>query len=245
MIRYDRKARLLAASLAALAGYVDAIGFLGSGGFFVSFMSGNSTRLGIGIADSVRFAMTASILIGAFVLGVVAASLAGRMASVSRQLKVLIIVAVALALAASLARIGFPVLTFALVAFAMGAENMLFEADGEIGIGLTYMTGTLVKIGQRLSTALMGEDKWGWVPFLLLWLGLIAGAAAGASAYSRLGLGGLWPAAAAAFVLALLVRWVPIDKKSLPFEGGDLAHDVPGTRGRHRLSQGRGVSHSD
>ena len=31
------------------------------------------------------------------------------------------------------------------LAFAMGAENATFERDGEVLVGLTYMTGTLVK----------------------------------------------------------------------------------------------------
>ncbi|MFZ1966902.1 MAG: DUF1275 family protein, partial [Bradyrhizobium sp.] len=37
----------LACTLSALAGYVDGIGFIHLGGLFVSFMSGNSTRLGV------------------------------------------------------------------------------------------------------------------------------------------------------------------------------------------------------
>jgi uncharacterized membrane protein YoaK (UPF0700 family) len=40
----------------------------------------------------------------------------------------------------------------------MGAENALFERDGEVQIGLTDMTGTLVKFGQRLFSALMVVD---------------------------------------------------------------------------------------
>ena len=43
---YRRRDIALAAGLSGVAGYVDAIGFLKLGGFFVSFMSGNSTRLG-------------------------------------------------------------------------------------------------------------------------------------------------------------------------------------------------------
>ena len=50
MTRYDSRRWFLAACLAALAGYVDAIGFLKLGGLFVSFMSGNSTRLAVGLA---------------------------------------------------------------------------------------------------------------------------------------------------------------------------------------------------
>src|SRR5882757_10886260 len=41
----------LACALSALAGYVDGIGFIHLGGQFVSFMSGNSTRMGVSLAD--------------------------------------------------------------------------------------------------------------------------------------------------------------------------------------------------
>ena len=42
-----------------LAGFVDAVGFIASGGLFISFMSGNSTRLGIGLAEVTQFAALA------------------------------------------------------------------------------------------------------------------------------------------------------------------------------------------
>ena len=41
---------ILACALSALAGYVDAIGFLHLNGMYVAFMSGNSTRLGVSLA---------------------------------------------------------------------------------------------------------------------------------------------------------------------------------------------------
>ncbi|WP_454883406.1 DUF1275 family protein [Sphingomonas oryzagri] len=54
------------------------------------------------------------------------------------------------------------------------------------------MTGTLVKIGQHLVAALTGRPRLDWLPYLLLWLGLFAGAMAGAAAYPVFGLGALW-----------------------------------------------------
>ena len=43
----SRRNVALACALSALAGYVDGIGYLHLGGLFVSFMSGNSTRMGV------------------------------------------------------------------------------------------------------------------------------------------------------------------------------------------------------
>jgi uncharacterized membrane protein YoaK (UPF0700 family) len=64
------------------------------------------------------------------------------------------------------------------------------------------MTGTLVKLGQRLAAALLGGDRLAWAPYLFLWLGLVSGACAGAAIYPYLGLNGLWIAAGAAAALA-------------------------------------------
>jgi uncharacterized membrane protein YoaK (UPF0700 family) len=142
--RYDRRVRTLAAGLSALAGYVDAIGFIKLGGFFVSFMSGNSTRLGVGLAHGSHDAAVAAGLIGSFVIGVIAGSLTGHIAKAYRQPAVLGLVSVVLALAASLNVAGATPFAVAAMAAAMGAENAVFEHDGEVRIGLTYMTGTRV-----------------------------------------------------------------------------------------------------
>ena len=47
----SRRDIVVACALSALAGYVDGIGFLHLGGLFVSFMSGNSTRMGVSLAE--------------------------------------------------------------------------------------------------------------------------------------------------------------------------------------------------
>src|SRR5277367_653370 len=66
----------LACALSALAGFVDAIGFLHLGGLFVSFMSGNSTRMGVSLAEgNFQPAAEALGLIALFVIGAAGGSL--------------------------------------------------------------------------------------------------------------------------------------------------------------------------
>jgi len=214
MTRYDLQTRLFAISLSALAGYVDAAGFLGTGGSFMSFMSGNSTRLGVSAVTSGDMAVSAGLLILAFVAGVMVAALFLRRFHAHRSRFLLSLVAAGLALAAMLAQAPTPpLLAFLPAAFAMGAMNMMFELDGEVRFGLTYMTGTLVKFAHGLALAITGEDRWRWLSYLALWSGLAGGAMAGATAYRFLGVSSLWPCAVAALVLALGVPRVAADQK--------------------------------
>jgi uncharacterized membrane protein YoaK (UPF0700 family) len=202
--RYRRRVKLLAAGLAGLAGFVDATGFISLGGFFVSFMSGNTTRFAVGLASGTIAAAIAAALISGFVIGVMAGTLTGRLAPSHRPAWVLVLVAGLLALAALCGGVGWLPGAAGAMVLAMGAENAVFEREGEVHIGLTYMTGTLVKLGQHLIAALLGGPRWGWAPYLLLWLGLASGAVLGALLHPFVGLNALWLAAAAAGVFALL-----------------------------------------
>ena len=202
MHRYPRGHMALAIGASALAGYIDAIGFLSLEGFFVSFMSGNTTRLAVGIAGVSAEALVAGRLILAFLGGVILGSLIGRLGGWRRQPMILVLVALLIVLGALAGMWGAPAIATLLVAAAMGAENTTFERDGEVAIGLTYMTGALVKLGQRIASAITGGPKLAWAPYALLWLGLAGGAVTGAMAWPVVGLAGLWLAAAWAIVLA-------------------------------------------
>jgi uncharacterized membrane protein YoaK (UPF0700 family) len=208
---------MLATALAAVGGYVDALGFLMTGGFFVSFMSGNSTRLGVGAAQHTGAAAFALGLVALFVAGVVLGALTARSVGRSRAPVVLSLVTALLALAAGLAMAGQPGLALVPLVLAMGAENTIFAEEGEVKIGLTYMTGALVKLGKQLTSALLGGDRWAWVAYLLLWVGLVGGAAAGAAAYAALGLSALWIAALTTAALGVAAwRMGPIEPRSQP-----------------------------
>ncbi len=209
MIKADARTRRLAVALAALGGYVDAVGFLQLGGFFLSFMSGNSTRLAVAVAGGSEDARIAGGLILAFVGGVVLGSLAGARAGPRRLGAVLAAVAGLLLLGALGGELGRLTVAMAATAAAMGCVNTAFAEDGEVRIGLTYMTGTLVKLGQHIAAALSGGPRFGWAPHLLLWAALLTGAIVGATIQARLGLAALWPATAAAALLALVTARAP------------------------------------
>lgn len=209
MTRLDRNARLMAICFAALAGMVDAIGFLSSGGFFLSFMSGNSTRLSVGLAAGAPYVGMVALLLLSFVVGVTGGSLIGRnhiMPANRRQALILGIIALLLFMAPLFASSGLLLLGLCLAAFCMGAENTLFEQDGSVSFGLTYMTGALVKIGQGVAAMLSGGEKLGWMPYLILWIGLVSGAAIGAMLFGVFGVQSLWlpSALAGSFAIALL-----------------------------------------
>lgn len=194
-----------------MAGMVDAIGFLASGGFFLSFMSGNSTRLSVGVVEGAPYVGMVALLLLSFVGGVVAGSLIGRkniLAHAQRQAFILIIISLLLFAAPLIAGLGYLLVGLCFAAFCMGLENTLFEREGSVSFGLTYMTGALVKIGQGLATMISGGPRFDWVPYLLLWLGLISGAAVGALMFGIFGYNSLWlPAAyAGIFALALMAQ---------------------------------------
>src|SRR6202046_861485 len=101
MILKSRRNLALACALSAMAGYVDGIGFLHLGGLFVSFMSGNSTRLGVSLAQAHwQNAAEALGLIALFVSGAGAGSLIVLGRGAYRQSRVLMVEAMLLAAAA-------------------------------------------------------------------------------------------------------------------------------------------------
>lgn len=201
----DRRRLLTAAALSAVAGWVDAIAFIALGGYFVSFMSGNTTR---GAVDAFTGGAwwVAVLLVAAFVVGVVAGSILQRSLPARPESAALGLVVALLAAAAGTAGWAPVLVVAACLAAAMGAVNVTFTRDRVVSFGVTYMTGALVKAAQGAVGSLWGEHGTGWWRYLVLWAAIAAGALGGALVSAALGLAALWFAlGAAALLLAVTV----------------------------------------
>ncbi|RLP24408.1 DUF1275 domain-containing protein [Mesorhizobium sp. YM1C-6-2] len=190
----------MAVALSLLAGFVDALGFMHLGGYFVSFMSGNSTQMAAVLPDGLAGAILPLALVVLFVLGVMVGTLAEQRLSASLGLLVL---AALLGVATALAAMRLDDAAIMVTPFVMGAMNTVLRS-GQGAMAVTYMTGNLVKLGQTIVAAVQGGPRWAWLPYLLLWLGLLVGALCGALAYGEIGLVALWLPAVGLIGLAFM-----------------------------------------
>lgn len=179
MHRYDPARQRLALGLAGLAGLVDATGFVVAGGYFTSFMSGNTTRMGVELVERPALALAPLGLIACFLAGVIAGALIGRRFRGRHKRVMLGLITVLLAGGAALLVAGLSIPFLASSAMAMGLANNVFSRDGEVTVGVTYMTGALVRFGQGLAARLAGEPLPSTRGYGVLWSALALGAAAG------------------------------------------------------------------
>jgi uncharacterized membrane protein YoaK (UPF0700 family) len=202
MHRYDPDRQRLAFGLAGLAGLVDATGFVVAGGYFTSFMSGNTTRMGVELVERPALALAPLGLIGCFLAGVVTGALIGRQFKGRHKRVLLGLVAALLAAGAAMLVAGQAIPFLALSAAAMGLANNIFARDGEVTVGVTYMTGALVRFGQGIAARISGQSLPATRGYGLLWSALALGAASGG------GLCLLAPTAAAGTACAVaLMLW--------------------------------------
>src|ERR1700744_5359392 len=127
MVFNSRRNIALACALSALAGYVDGIGYLHLGGLFVSFMSGNSTRMGVSLAPG-HFAAAGEALglIALFVAGGACRSPVVPGRGVHRQPWVQAMETLLLIAAGLVHTVGFDRLAISIIVLAMGLENAVF-----------------------------------------------------------------------------------------------------------------------
>ena len=93
---------------------------------------------------------------------------------------------------------------------AMGALNASLRRAGNIGVSLTYVTGTLVKFGQGLGSFVARRTHgWDWLVQAAPWVGLVVGATAGGFGYLRIGAEIIWAPVIMASLLALVSAVLP------------------------------------
>src|ERR1700712_6057955 len=130
--------------LTALAGYVDALGFIRLGGLYTSFMSGNTTQLSVALGhQDFHHAILPALLIFTFFLG---ATLGGGLSVVTapRWATPVVLAFEALTVLGALS-IGLTTpdlgLASLFMALAMGAQNAVLVQVQGFRAGTTFVTG--------------------------------------------------------------------------------------------------------
>lgn len=193
----------LAILLILIAGYVDAVAYLHFERIFVSFMSGNSTTLGIDLVTGQggRAHLLGAALAG-FVAGAFLGTLLGELTAGFRAACVPALVAVLLLAALWLDRQVPQVPSAALIALlalSMGVQNATIGQVGGLNVSLTYVTGMLSRVGKALAEIVLGRGgTFEWLLFVMMCAALVAGACGGAASY------GIWQLDALAGPVAAL-----------------------------------------
>lgn len=63
--------------------------------------------------------------------------------------------------------------------FGVGSLNTSFVKDGEVSVPLSYVTGTLVKMGQGIERHIAGGQAADWLGYFMLLASFILGATVG------------------------------------------------------------------
>jgi len=195
--------------LAGLAGVLGATAYMHSEGYFVTFMTGNAQRAVLGyFRGDVVLSISAGLLLLCFVAGVVIASVCRRHFWVAHPHGPTVLTTFSLVAATVVdlidegweeANLDFaPIM---LVAFGIGALNTSFVKDGEVSVPLSYVTGTLVKMGQGIERHIAGGKAADWLGYFLLFASFVSGAALGGCI--SLVVNGTWMLVVASAVCAL------------------------------------------
>ncbi|WP_169955818.1 MULTISPECIES: YoaK family protein [unclassified Pseudomonas] len=197
----------LVASLSVLAGMTDAIGFMASGDF-VSFMSGNTTRLAVAISEGdLGLTGRLTLLVATFILGNALGVIISRV-SKRHALPLLLCIATLLCGAAAWPMAEqLPAVLAAII--AMGMLNAAVEQVNGLPVGLTYVTGALSRFGRGLGRWMLGERRNGWRVQLIPWAGMFVGAVIGAVLEHQMGIRALLVSGLLSALLGLVSLKIP------------------------------------
>jgi uncharacterized membrane protein YoaK (UPF0700 family) len=223
-----RSARWIAILLALVAGYVDAYSLLAYG-LFVSFMSGNTTQAGSMFGHAAWLAAVPAVLaIFSFVIGSTAGTWIARSRLPQARQVLLGAIAAVLLIILTSTQLDSAALPTAIVIPMLGAAmGMMNAAHSHIGaepLSITFVTGTLHRIGAHIALALRREpvpDAQGpWDTHLRraansasVWAGFLGGATISAMASPRFG---VWALLAPLLGLLALIVWLSCRRHLYP-----------------------------
>lgn len=215
------KQLMLAVLLCFIAGYLDGFGLIVLG-TFISFMSGNTTQTGVSLGQGKwQAALPTAIAILFFVIGTIAGTLVMR--SGWRQAHrigyalVGALLAVVFVMQWQSAQFVHPYLAIGLLSVGTGMINPALSRVGAESISLTFVTGTLNRMGGHLASALRREAladaqspsdshlARARLDFFI-WFSFISGAIAAAVGVPHLGHWILLPPMAVLFALAWFAK---------------------------------------
>jgi len=190
----------LAAGLAMIAGYVDAYGYI-TFKTYLSFMSGNTTQTGSQLGQGDLAAALPSLLAIVFlVIGVFVGTLLTRSGSRQPWRLRFGLVAALLAVIIGVTQLGALAsgVGIATLSLAMGMMNTALSHVGAQSVNLTFVTGTLNRIGTHLALAVkrapLADAQGSWDThirraFLLagVWASFLTGALLAGAATPRFG----------------------------------------------------------
>ncbi|HEY5340598.1 MAG TPA: YoaK family protein [Candidatus Aquilonibacter sp.] len=193
--------------LTVIAGYADAIVFVGLHNIFVANMTGNVVLLGVGLVGMIHHLPGAvdagmpMLALAAFACGVAAVVAFARK---GQRKRAIVLVSEAVLSAAAAALWMHPPAAIALLSLAMGAQSAAASQIGLAGISTTYVTGTLVTGILRALRPRPGDDRLDARSDFTALGCYLAGAALGAGAFVLCHGNALWPASLALAVLGAL-----------------------------------------
>ncbi len=210
---HERREMLLGIILAALAGAVGAAAWSHSSGWYVTFMTGNTESMILKHyqGDHV-LAFSALATIVTFVLGVMTGTFARiHLWDKSRHGATLVTLgATYVAYVADLLTNdadAFGVVPILSLAFGLGALNTSISRNNQVQMPLSYVTGTLVKMGQGFALHLSGQQKWMWVAQLVTYAGFLGGIISGGAVFHAIGTHNSLAAIALMTTIAAIVTW--------------------------------------
>ena len=203
--RSPRHPAMLATILVVLAGFLDAVGYVELHHLYVSFMSGNSTQLGIALAAaSWRDVLAVLTIVGSFVAGACVGTRISDAAGSRRATTILVVELFFLAIASGFSMGERERLAMTLVAFVMGMQNTLHQVVAGADIGKGFITGTLFGLGEALARVFRTAGSARSAAFnFLSWFSFVSGTAVGTLALSWFGLKDCLSAAAVTIAAVL------------------------------------------